>query len=110
MSEEVIPSTSGPNHSDSQTSSSNNVNGAVADSNETVESILKILRDDFSGADFLVSLFWAAMSSFRHDSILRPFPSDYIEGHRLERSEGSREMEGEKDIEGLVCVQVLIFF
>ena len=96
---------SSKSNSKSQTSSSNNGNDSVEGSSETrdsVENILKILRDEFYGADFLVSLFWAAMTSFRHDSILRPFPTDYVDGLRLE---GNREIEGEKDIEGLVSFE-----
>ncbi len=88
-------STSSVNNSSAPTSPENS-------SRETIAEIEKILLDDISGADFLVSLFWGAMSSFRHDSILRPFPPDYIESTRQERTEGSREIEGEKDIEGLV--------
>lgn len=65
------------------------------------DNISKHLHEDILGADFLVCLFWAAMNSFRHDSILRPFPSAYVEGAA---SEGGREVEGVKDIEGLVSV------
>lgn len=66
------------------------------------DNISQHLQQDILGADFLVSLFWAAMNSFRHDSILRPFPSAYVQSVESERSEGGREVEGEKDIEGLV--------
>ena len=53
------------------------------------------LKHDILAADFLVSLFWSAMDSFRHDSILRPFPTTYLE-------DAGSEGEGVKDIEGLV--------
>ena len=66
-----------------------------------IRNISKHLQEDILGADFLVGLFWSAMNSFRHDSILRPFPSSYVVGGG---SEGGREVEGEKNIEELVSV------
>lgn len=64
------------------------------------EIISEQLQENMLGAEFLVGLFWSAMNSFRHDSILRPFPSMFVEG----RDGGREGMEGEghKDIEGLV--------
>lgn len=61
------------------------------------EAIISKLRQDSLGAEFLVNIFWSAMNSFRHDSILRPFPPMFVE----ENSE--EEGEGKKDIEALVC-------
>ena len=65
------------------------------------ESVVKQLQQNVLGADFLISVFWSAMSSFRHDSILRPFPPMFVENTGGGDSEG-REVEGHKDIEGLV--------
>ena len=48
------------------------------------------LQRDILAADFLTSVFWSAMSSFRHDTILRPFPPMFLTG------------EVHKDIEGVV--------
>ena len=83
-------------------------------SSATQEAIAEVLQRDLLGAEFLLALFWSAMSSFRHDSILRPFPPMFLEGHVVEAEpEGARESsssggrrEGEqKDIEGLVSGQ-----
>ena len=101
---------------DSKIEAGETSDGAALEENSSIssaartENISKYLHNDISGADCLVSLFWAAMNSFRHDSILRPFPSDYVEGPRVERVEGGREAEGEKDIEGLVCGYCAIYF
>ena len=80
------------------------------------------IHSDILAAEFLVGLFWSATNSFRHDSILRPFPAMFLEGGGGgagegggggEGSEGAGESEGtepqggregdkNKDIEGLV--------
>lgn len=41
--------------------------------------VLQRLRSDLSSADMQWSLFISALESYRHDSILRPFPSTYVE-------------------------------
>jgi len=41
--------------------------------------VLQRLESDFSSADMQWSLFMSALESYRHDSILRPFPSAYVE-------------------------------
>lgn len=77
------------------------------------ETIIEVLQRDILGAEFLLALFWSAMSSFRHDSILRPFPSMFLEGAGVaevgERSERSEREEQKKDIEGLVCSRVRVY-
>ena len=61
------------------------------------------LQRNILGAEFLVSLFWSAANSFRHDSIVRPFPPMFVEGGGgIEPMEGPGE--GQKDIEGVVSV------
>ena len=42
-------------------------------------SLSDVIDRDIMAADFIVSMFWSAMTSFRHDSILRPFPEDFID-------------------------------
>lgn len=69
------------------------------------ETITEVLQRDILSAEFLLALFWSAMNSFRHDSILRPFPSMFLESVGAEagmRSERSEREEQKKDIEGLV--------
>lgn len=66
------------------------------------KTIAEQLHSDILAAEFLVSLFWSATNSFRHDSILRPFPSFFIEG-----GVGGEVAEGgHKDIDGLVSTVV----
>lgn len=58
---------------------------------DTIRSQLRsALHKELFGSDCLVSLFWSALSSYRHDTVLRPYPPDYILSN------------GDKDIEGLV--------
>ena len=66
-------------------------------STHSVDTVARQLQRDILGGDFLVSLFWSAMNSFRHDSILRPFPPMFVESL-------SEEEEGHKDIESVVSV------
>ena len=47
---------------------------------ESRSSVLSPIIDrDPLAADFLVSIFWSAMMSFRHDTVLRPFPPAFID-------------------------------
>lgn len=63
------------------------------------ETVPEQLQRNILGAEFLVGLFWSAANSFRHDSIVRPFPPMFVEGGAGgEATEG----EGQKDIEGVV--------
>ncbi len=48
-------------------------------SNYTQDTLYTKLRSNQLGCDFLLSLFWAAMSSYRHDTLLRPYPPMYRE-------------------------------
>ena len=41
--------------------------------------VLQRLESDLQSADMQWSLFMSALESYRHDSILRPFPSAYVE-------------------------------
>lgn len=69
------------------------------------KTISEELQRDLLSAEFLAGLFWSAMNSFRHDSILRPFPSFFLEGRAEGAGTDGERTEGEelKDIEGLVC-------
>ena len=69
------------------------------------KTISEQLERDFLSAEFLAGLFWSAMNSFRHDSILRPFPPFFLEDRAEGASTDGGRPEGEelKDIEGLVC-------
>ena len=68
-----------------------------------LETITEVLQRDMFGAEFLLALFWSAMNSFRHDSILRPFPSMFLERQGVaEGEERTPDREEQKDIEGLV--------
>ena len=59
---------------------------------EAKERVLQRLESDLPSADMQWSLFIAALESYRHDSILRPFPSAYVED------------DGNKNFQGLVSV------
>ena len=40
----------------------------------TLDVVLRLLEEDVAAADFRWSILVAAASSYRHDSVLRPFP------------------------------------
>ena len=42
--------------------------------------LVKLRKEELQSSDFLVSMFWAAMTSYRHDTVLRPFPPMYQNG------------------------------
>ena len=46
---------------------------------KNVHSLSGVIDGDIMAADFLVSVFWSAMTSFRHDSLLRPFPPVFVD-------------------------------
>lgn len=56
------------------------------------QAVTSTIKDDLLAADLKFSLFLAALQSYRHDSILRPFPS------------GFTSETGEKDFEALASV------
>lgn len=80
--------------------------------------VTELIHRDILAAEFLVGLFWSATNSFRHDTILRPFPPMFVEGGVVREEEeeeaesqgtgegaepqASREGDKNKDIEGLV--------
>lgn len=51
----------------------------MTDSEGAKERVLERLESDLPSADMQWSLFTSALESYRHDSILRPFPSAYVE-------------------------------
>ncbi len=57
---------------------------------EVKSRVLSRLAIDFPACDCLVTLFHSALSGYRHDTVLKPFPSDFIMD------------DGTKDIDGLV--------
>lgn len=54
------------------------------------EEVYQRLSRDLTSCDFLLGVFWAALSSYRHDTVLRPFPPNFVLA------------EGSKDVEALV--------
>jgi hypothetical protein len=62
---------------------------------EQNDHILERFQADVVSADFHFSLLVAALSSYRHDTVLRPFPSSF----------NNRE-NNNKDYRGLVSVSV----
>ena len=63
--------------------------------------VISQLNSDPLAAEFLLSVFWSAMSSFRHDTVLRPFPPGFTETSH-DRSH-DRSHDHKKKIEDLVC-------
>ncbi|XP_065836845.1 protein mono-ADP-ribosyltransferase PARP16-like [Oscarella lobularis] len=51
-----------------------------------MDRLLAALEDDPSAADFAISAFQSALLSYRHDSILRPFPPQYMQGEERDIS------------------------
>ena len=43
-----------------------------------MDGVRSLLEHDLLAADFLAAMFWSAMSGFRHDTILRPFPPAFV--------------------------------
>ena len=41
-------------------------------------SVISLLDNDPSSSDFLISILWAAATNYKHDTLLRPFPQQYI--------------------------------
>lgn len=65
----------------------------MVDSEKAKERVLQRLETDLTSADMRWSLFFSALESYRHDSILRPFPSAYLEN------------EGSKNFQALVSAK-----
>ncbi len=53
--------------------------------------VLSSLTTDLPACDCLVTLFHAAQASYRHDTVLKPYPQEFV------------LKDGNKDIDGLVC-------
>lgn len=51
---------------------------ALRFSGEQRTEILRIFRRDPLATEFMVNLAWVACQSYRHDTVLRPFPSSYV--------------------------------
>ena len=69
----------------------------MEDSEGAKERVLQRLEKDTMSADLRWSLFISALESYRHDSILRPFPSAYLEG------------DGTKNFQRLVGAESSVF-
>jgi poly[ADP-ribose] polymerase 16 len=56
-------------------------------------SVLSPLIDrDLLAADFLVSIFWSAMMSYRYDTVLRPFPPSFVDPTNTSSNKNVREL------------------
>ena len=51
------------------------------------EEVKRSLERDQRASDFLLGVFWAALSSYRHDTVLRPYPSEFV------LSDGSKDVD-----------------
>lgn len=69
----------------------------MEDGSDIIDSVLSKIQKDPLAADFQISLFVSALLSYRHDSVLRPFPSGYF-----------RE-NGEKNVDALVSKLLLLW-
>ena len=58
------------------------------------EEVYRRLSRDITSCDFLLSVFWAAMTSYRHDTVLRPFPPGFVLA------------DNTKDVEALVSYEI----
>lgn len=89
---------------DPQPSPSSSSSSVSTEAQET-ETVREQLQRNLLAAEFLVGIFWSAANSFRHDSIVRPFPPMFVEGGA--GSSGGEVVEGQgwKDIEGVVREQ-----
>ena len=52
---------------------------ALSVSDEQRKEIWRICRRDPRATEFMVNLAWVACHSYRHDTVLRPFPSSYVD-------------------------------
>ena len=64
-------------------------------SDEKRKEIWRIFRRDPRATEFMVNLVWVACRSYRHDTVLRPFPNSYVDSR------------GQKDHAALVSVRHL---
>ena len=61
----------------------------------STDEIISVLDNNPSSSDFLISILWAAATNYKHDTLLRPFPPQYIR-------------EELKDVETLVSIYMII--
>ena len=52
---------------------------ALSVSDEQRKEIWRICRRDPRATEFMVNLAWVACHSYRHDTVLRPFPNSYVD-------------------------------
>ena len=57
---------------------------------ELKSQLVSALTKDLSASDCLVALFWSALTNYRHDTVLRPFPQMFL------------LKDGNKDVDGMV--------
>lgn len=57
--------------------------------------IISLVDNDPFSADFLISILWAAATNYKHDTLLRPFPPQYIR-------------EEQKDVDTLVRISCML--
>ena len=70
-------------------------------SNEKKTFLANFLKHSLLCADLLFCFFVSALNSFRHNTVLRPFPNEYLLNH------GNNESK--KDFESLVRSLFLLF-
>ena len=58
--------------------------------------VVSLLDKDPLSTDLLVSFLWAAATNYKHDTLVRPFPPQYLKGEH-------------KDIELLVSLCLFVF-
>lgn len=51
---------------------------------EKVQKLIEILEKDLDACDFKWTLFAAAANSYKHDSLLKPFPTTFADGKSLD--------------------------
>lgn len=50
---------------------------------EKINKLIEILKDDIHGCDLKWTIFVAAAHSYKYDSLLKPFPSAYVDNKSL---------------------------
>ena len=60
------------------------------------EEVRELIQRDPRACEFMLGLFWAALSSYRHDTVLRPFPPEFVLADKS------------KDVDGLVRAAVML--
>lgn len=60
-----------------------NLSHQQTSSEDKVTSLIKALENDLDACDFKWTLFVAAANNYKYDSLLKPFPSAYVENKAL---------------------------